>query len=198
MPKSAYVPLLKTKITLPPARSQLVERPRLVERLHAGLARPLTLVAAPAGFGKTTLVIDWLHQLKADTSVAWLSLDEDDADAVHFLYYLVATLQAVEPGVGRAPISLLGGLGTPAPKDLVTLLLNEIGESGRRIVLASDDYHLIQNPEIDAAMALLIERMPEEMRVVLVTRDQPDLPHRALADARSRQRDRPRGSALFV
>ncbi len=144
--------------------------------MHEGLVRPLTLVAAPAGFGKTTLVVNWLQELADSTSVAWLSLDEDDAETIHFLYYLVATLPTVAPAVGRAPISLLGGLGMPAPKDLVTLLLNEIGESEHRVVLALDDYHLIGNPEIDAAIEHLIERMPEQLRLVLVTRDQPDLP----------------------
>lgn len=176
MPKAAYTPLLRTKITLPPARSHRVTRQRLLDRLHQGLARPLTVVAAPAGFGKTTLVVDWLHEVSSSMAVAWLSLDQDDAETSHFLYYLVATLQAVEPAVGRAPITLLGSLGMPAPKDLVTLLLNEIGQSTQRIVLALDDYHLIGNPEIDAAIEYLVERMPESLRLVLVARDQPNLP----------------------
>jgi LuxR family maltose regulon positive regulatory protein len=176
VPKAAYTPLLRTKITLPPARTHLVARRRLLDRLHEGLVRPLTVVAAPAGFGKTTLVVNWLHELASSAAVAWLSLDEDDAETIHFLYYLVAALQAVEPAVGRAPISLLGSLGMPAPKDLVTLLLNEIGESEQRIVLALDDYHLIGNPEVDAAVEFLVERMPEALRLVLVTREQPDLP----------------------
>src|SRR5204862_6368781 len=102
-------------------------------------------------------------------AVAWLSLDEGDTETSHFLYYLVATLQAVEPAVGRAPISLLGSLGMPAPKDLVTLLLNEIGESEHPIVLALDDYHLVGNPDVDAAVEFLVERMPEKLHLVLVS-----------------------------
>ena len=143
--------------------------------MHEGLVRPLTLVAAPAGFGKTTLVVNWLQELAGSTSVAWLSLDEGDAETTHFLYYLVATLQTSRPP-SDGTISMLGSLGMPAPKDLVTLLLNEIGESDHRVVLALDDYHLIGNPEIDAAIEHLIERMPEQLRLVLVTRDQPGLP----------------------
>ena len=176
MPKAAYTPLLRTKITLPPSRVHLVARRRLLDRLHQGLARPLTVVAAPAGFGKTTLVVDWLRELAPAAAVAWISLDEDDAETSHFLYYLVAALQAVEPAVGRAPISLLGSLGMPAPKDLVALLLNEIGDSDKQIVLALDDYHLVGNPQINAAVEFLVERMPEKLHLVLVARDQPDLP----------------------
>ena len=176
MAKAAYTPLLKTKITLPPERAHLVARRRLLDRLHQGLSRPLTVVAAPAGFGKTTLVVEWLHEVARTAAVAWFSLDEDDAETSHFLYYLVAALQAVEPAVGRAPISLLGSLGMPAPKDLVTLLLNEVGESDKQIVLALDDYHLAGNPGVDAAVEYLIERMPEKLHLVLVARDQPNLP----------------------
>ena len=106
--------LLKTKINAPPPRPHLIARPRLLDRLREGLSPPLTLIAAQAGFGKTTLVTSWLGEMRDQVKVAWLSLDEDDSDPMRFLYYLVATLQTVEPGVGRAPISLLGRLGNRA------------------------------------------------------------------------------------
>ncbi len=176
VPKTGYTPLLRTKITLPPMRAHLVARRRLLDRLHEGLSRPLTVIAAPAGFGKTTLAVDWLRELARAAAVAWISLDQDDSETSHFLYYLIATLQAVEPAVGRAPISLLGSLGMPAPKDLVTLLINELGQSDKRIVLALDDYHLVANPEVDAAVEFLVERMPDNLHLVVVARDQPSLP----------------------
>jgi LuxR family transcriptional regulator, maltose regulon positive regulatory protein len=155
MPAPAYTPLLKTKINVPPLRPRSVVRPRLLERLGDGLTRPLTLVSAPAGFGKTTLVTSWLREMADGNRVAWLSLDEGDNDPVRFLYYLVAALQTVEPGVGRAPISLLGSLQMPAPADLMALLLNEIADTPERAVLVLDDYHVIKNPEIDSALAFL-------------------------------------------
>jgi LuxR family maltose regulon positive regulatory protein len=173
---TAHPPLLKTRISTPPTRADLVVRPRLAERLQAGLARPMTLISAPAGSGKTTLVTSWLSGFAERSRVAWLSLDDDDNDPVHFLYYLVASLRTVEPGVGQAPISLLGSLQMPALKDLVALLLNEIADARERIVLVLDDFHVISNPEIDAAVAFLVERSSERLRLIAITREQPRLP----------------------
>jgi LuxR family maltose regulon positive regulatory protein len=168
--------LLKTKINPPPPREHVVARQRLLDRLREGQSRPLTLIAAQAGYGKTTLVSSWLAQMEPDTKIAWLSLDEDDSEPMRFLYYLVATLQSVEPAAGRAPISLLGRVGMPGPKDLAAALLNELAESATRIVLVLDDYHVISDPEIHAAMIFLIERIPERLRVVLMTREEPPFP----------------------
>lgn len=168
--------LVKTKISAPPPRPHLVERPRLLGRLCEGLNRPLTLITAQAGFGKTTLVASALGEIRNGARVAWLSLDEDDSDPMRFLYYLVATLQTVEPGAGRAPMSLLNKLGLPGPKDLANALLNEIAETQGRIVLVLDDYHTIKDPEIHSAMTYFIERVPEQLRVVVVTREEPPFP----------------------
>lgn len=111
MPPPEYSTLLKTKISIPPPRPQLVSRTRLLSRLTEGTARPLTLICATAGFGKTTLVTDWIRASGERTHVAWLSLDEDDKDPVS---YFIAALQIVEPEIGRAPLSLLGSLSETA------------------------------------------------------------------------------------
>jgi len=169
-------PLIRTKISIPSQQAQVVARPRLSEKLEAGIRRPLTVVAAPAGFGKTTLLADALRGRELDFRVAWLSLDDEDSHPARFFYHLVATLQTVAPDVGRAFISLIGSLQLPSPKDLIALLLSEIPEAPERIVLVLDDFHLITNSEIHAAFAFLVERMPEQLRLVIVTREEPNLP----------------------
>ena len=190
--------LLKTKINAPPPRPQLIARRRLLDLLWEGLSRPLTLITAQAGFGKTTLLTSALDEIRNGARVAWLSLDEDDSDPMRFLYYLVATLQTVEPAAGRAPISLLGRLGMPGPKDLAGALLNELAETPERIVLVLDDYHTIKHPEIHSAMTYFIERVPDQ-----VARDCRD-PRRAaispgpLAGASARRGDRVGRSSLLA
>jgi len=176
MPTPAYTPLIKTKITIPPLRPNLVLRQRLLDLVGKAVQKPLTLVSAPAGFGKTTLITEWLYETGSKPRVAWLSLDQDDSDPVHFMYHLLASLQNVEPRVGRAPVSLLGSVRMPGPKDLMALLLNEIEAAEDRTVLVLDDYHVINNVDIDAALDLLVERMPETLRLVIATREEPKLP----------------------
>jgi hypothetical protein len=114
VPPPEYSTLLKTKISIAPPRPQLVSRTRLLSRLTEGTARPLTLICATAGFGKTTLVTDWIRASGERTHVAWLSLDEDDKDPARFVSYFIAALQIVEPEIGRAPLSLLGSLSETA------------------------------------------------------------------------------------
>src|SRR5437773_7061651 len=144
--------------------------------MEEAVTTPLTLISAPAGFGKTTLVTSWLHETGRQPQLAWLSLDSDDSDPVHFVYYLTATLQAVEPRVGRAPIALLGSLKIPGPTDLVSLVLNEIAEVEEPIVLVLDDYHSMSSPDVDVAVSSLVERMPDKLRLVISTREKPNLP----------------------
>jgi LuxR family transcriptional regulator, maltose regulon positive regulatory protein len=172
----AFAPLRKTKITIPPPRPHFVPRTQLFERLKQEATHPLTLISAPAGFGKTTLLASWLHVGGGQPRAAWLSLDEEDNDPVRFFYYIVAALQAVEPGIGRAPISLFGYLQMPAARDLMTLLLNEIDETTEPVLLVLDDYHVIANPEIDSALAFLVDRAPERLRLFVATREEPRLP----------------------
>jgi LuxR family transcriptional regulator, maltose regulon positive regulatory protein len=171
-----YIPLIKTKIATPPVRPHTVVRQRLLELMEEAITSPLTLISAPAGFGKTTLITTWLNETGRQPRAAWLSLDPDDSDPVHFVYYLTATLQVIEPRAGRAPIALLGSLKIPGPTDLVSLLLNEIAEIEEPIVLVLDDYHSVANPDVDAAVTSLVERMPEKLRLVISTREEPKLP----------------------
>src|ERR1700730_585268 len=171
-----YTSLITTKIVVPPARPHMVVRQRLLEVMEDATSRPLTLISAPAGFGKTTLITSWLYETGNEPRTAWLSLDQDDSDPVHFAYYMIATLQGIEPRVGRAPISLLGSLKMPGLKYLISLLLNEIAAAQERILLVLDDYHAVRNPDIDSALSFLIERMPERLRLIVATREEPQLP----------------------
>ena len=177
--------LINTKISIPAPGTRIVARPRLADKFHEGLQRPLTVITAPAGFGKTTMVSDALREYAGEHQIAWLSLDEEDSHLIRFLYHLVATLQSVAPDVGRAPIFLIGRLQLPAPNDLITALLSEIAESTKQIVLVLDDFHAVSSPEIQASVSFLVEHMPEQLRLVLVSRKVPNLP---LARWRMQQR----------
>src|ERR1700719_4541286 len=117
-------PILATKLYIPPLRPNVVSRPRLIERLNEGLHRKLTLISAPAGFGKTTLVSAWVEGI--GRPVAWLSLDEGDNDPTRFLTYLVAALQAIAANIGEGVLSALQSPQPPPPEAILTALLNEI------------------------------------------------------------------------
>jgi LuxR family transcriptional regulator, maltose regulon positive regulatory protein len=167
-------PILATKLHTPAPRPRLVLRPRLLERLDAGMHRGLTLVSAPAGFGKTTLVSAWVAS--CGRPAAWLSLDEGDSDATRFLTYLVAALQTIRPGVGAAALSALQAPQPPPPEAILTTLLNDAAAIAERFVLVLDDYHLVDSRPVDRALALLIERLPPRMHLVIATREDPQLP----------------------
>ena len=184
--------LLQTKLYIPPPRPDLIPRPRLIERLNGGLHRKLTLVSAPAGFGKTMLVSDWLREL--DIPAAWISLDESDNDPVRFLTYFVAALQAIEArqkadtqreSVGQqVPVDLIGkgalnALQSPQPPPsevVLTSLLNEIAALPDRFVLIFDDYHLIESQPIHNILTFLLDHLPPQMHLVIATREDPNLP----------------------
>jgi LuxR family maltose regulon positive regulatory protein len=185
-------PLLKTKLYIPPPRPELVSRPRLMERLNAGLDRKLTLVSAPAGFGKTTLVSAWIAGCEPRMRAAWLSLDKGDNDPTRFLAYLVAALQAglqtIAPrqsSVGNAGEGLLGLLDAaqtqPTPTEsILTALLNELTTIPDRFALVLDDYHVIESKPVDSALIFLLEHMspPAQggLHLVIATREDPQLP----------------------
>lgn len=167
-------PLLKTKLYIPPVRPGLVPRPRLIERLNTGLHRKLTLVSAPAGFGKTALVNVWLRS--TDQPFAWISLDEGDNDPVRFLNYLVAAFRQVDDEIGQAVQHLLEAPQLPPVKPLLTELINDIATQSSSFVLVLDDYHTITEPGVHEAVSFLLERQPPQLHLVIVSRQDPPLP----------------------
>ncbi len=169
-------PLLETKLYAPRRRDGVVPRSRLAERLDRGAQSKLTLISAPAGFGKTTMLADWLAAAPADQrATAWLSLDRGDNDPATFWAYVLAALQAATPGVGEGARLLLDSAQAPI-EGVLTTLLNELSAVPRDIVLVLDDYHLVDAPEIQDGMAFLLERMPPQLHVVIATRADPALP----------------------
>jgi len=159
-------PILATKLYVPPHRPRIVLRPRLIRRLNEGVSsgRKLTLVSAPAGFGKTTLVSEWVAG--CERPVAWLSLDEGDNDPTRFLTYLVAALQTIAPSVGADVLAALQAPQPPPAEALLTALINEIATIPESFVLVLDDYHLIEARPVDDALAFLIEHLPPQMHLV--------------------------------
>ena len=173
------IPLLKTKFYIPSQRVDLVPRPHLLARLNQGLAARLVLVSAPAGFGKTTLVADWIrHKLLEDYKgrVAWLSLDENDNEFTRFFGYFIAAIQQVEPTVGKELVAALTSSQNPQPEVLLTLLVNEIAAIEDKFVLVIDDFHVISLLEIHQALQFIVEHQPPTMLLAITSRDEPFLP----------------------
>ncbi len=171
--------LLKTKLYLPPVRPGLVPRPRLVERLQAGLYRKLTLISAPAGFGKTTLLSEWLAgcgQMEPGMRIAWVSLDEGDNDPVLFWTYVIAALQTVRQDVGEAGLAMLQSPQPPPLEGLLTGLINELAEGPDPLALVLDDFHLIAERRITDAVAFFLDHQPPQMHLLLSGRANPPWP----------------------
>jgi LuxR family maltose regulon positive regulatory protein len=194
-------PLLTTKLYIPPVRPNLVPRPRLIERLNAGprSGRKLTLISAPAGFGKTTLVSEWVGDLRLDDTsesrvtckFAWFTLDEGDNDPARFLAYFVAALSRVD-GIGATigegalgmlhasqPFTSAQDATQPQPpptEAVLTSLINELAAIPEGIILILDDYHMIQSSPVDEGLSFLLEHLPPQMHLVIATREDPQLP----------------------
>jgi LuxR family maltose regulon positive regulatory protein len=172
-------PIIATKLYVPPLRPKAVPRPRLIERLDEGLRSGLTLVSAPAGFGKTTVVSEWAagcSRLDPEVRLAWLSLDEGDSDSARFLAYLVAALRTVAADVGQGVLDLLQSPQPPPVESMLTALLNEIASLPQGVVLVLDDYHLVDSEPVDEALTFLLEHLPPQLHVVIATREDPRLP----------------------
>jgi LuxR family maltose regulon positive regulatory protein len=167
-------PLILTKINIPRVRGDLINRSHLIKRLNDGLNRKLTLVCAPAGYGKTTILSQWL----ADSShpVAWLSLDENDNNLFVFLSYFVATVQTIFPEAGRVTLSLLEAPQRPTLEHITGTLINELAEQGEAFSLVLDDYHTINAAEVHQFIDTLITYMPTKMHMVLASRKDIPLP----------------------
>jgi LuxR family transcriptional regulator, maltose regulon positive regulatory protein len=190
-------PLLATKLYIPPPRLNVVRRPRLIAQLNEGLHRKLTLISAPAGFGKTTLVSAWLaerQKVKGNSQkdsddtlvpftfsllpfeVAWLSLDEGDNDPTRFLTYLMAALQTIAPTIGAGVVGVLQSPQPPPIEAILTALLNDIATLPDHVVLVLDDYHVIDAQSVDQALIFLLEHLPPQLHLVIATREDPQLP----------------------
>jgi LuxR family maltose regulon positive regulatory protein len=173
--EAAQPPLLATKLYVPRPRTPFVPRAHLVERLQRGLAHSLTLVSAPAGFGKTTLLAQGLA--RSDLPVAWLSLDAEDNDPTRYLSYLIAALQTLDTHVGTIALALLHRPQPAPPEAVLTLLTNELIEGGGGdIVLVLDDYHVITDESIQRGMTFLLGHLPPQLHLVLASRADPPLP----------------------
>lgn len=166
--------VLTTKLHVPRASSHLLSRPRLFQRLDRGLERPLTILAAPAGFGKTTSLCTWLQH--APTPAAWVSLDAGDDEPIQFWTYVLTALESAHPGVATTPLAMLQ---LPHPPPLATVLrtlINAIAALTDDVILVLDDYHLIDAPAIHESVALLLAHPPAQLHLYLACRHEPPLP----------------------
>jgi LuxR family transcriptional regulator, maltose regulon positive regulatory protein len=167
--------LLSTKLFVPRPRPDLVSRPRLITRLNAGVdAGRCSLLSAPAGAGKTSLLAAWLAQL--DRPVAWLTLDERDQAADQVLRYLVAACQTIAPDCGRRASAWLSAPQPPRPEVVVTALVNDLAALPAPSVLVLDDYHVVRDPAVHAAVVLLLDHLPPALHLVIASREDPPLP----------------------
>lgn len=166
--------LIRSKLRRPFIRTDLVARPRLQNQIAQGLQGPLTLITAPAGFGKTTLAASCVDSCSMPT--AWLSLDKHDNQISRFLLYLIAALQTVEPAIGKEALQLLTEAQQITPEAVMTGLINDLEATGKEIVLVLDDYHLINSPVLHEALIFLLEHCPGTLHLLIATRSDPPLP----------------------
>jgi len=166
--------ILATKLNIPLRRPDLVPRPHLIERVNEGLTRKLTLISAPAGFGKTTLVSMWAAQ--ASMPVAWLSLEEQENDLTRFLAYIITAIQGVDPEIGKDAQAILQTPQLPSYETILTSIINDLEVSDQDIALVLDDYHLIHTRGVHEAVVFLVEHLPSQTHVVIITRADPPLP----------------------
>jgi LuxR family maltose regulon positive regulatory protein len=170
------VSVLSTKLYIPPTRVDLVTRPRLIEKLRACVRRPdcFTLVSGPAGFGKTTLLSEFVTRLQQP--VAWISLDEEDNDPARFWTYLITACQSILGDVGESALELFGA-PQPLPKNTIpTILINDFAAQEQSIALVLDDYHEIQSPSIHDSLLFLLDHLPNSLHVIVSTRIDPPWP----------------------
>jgi LuxR family maltose regulon positive regulatory protein len=167
-------PLLRTKFYIPPVRPELVSRPYLIGKLNGGLNRKLTLLSAPAGFGKTTLLSEWIAT--TDRLVTWVSLDESDDDPTQFWIYVISALQSTGDDLGQAALEMLNTSQPPPMEILLASLINEIDHTTQSFVLVLDDFHVINQQGIHDALTFFIENLPKQVHLILSTRADPPWP----------------------
>lgn len=172
--------ILTTKFYIPPTRPELISRQRLIEKIQAGLHRKLTLISAPAGFGKTTLVTEWAARFATDKAqIAWLSLDQSDNDPARFLTYFISGLKQIEgmpDDFGETSLAMLNSPQLPPMDDMLVPLINEIAKHPTKIVFVLDDFHLIEQQPVHDALIFLFENQPQNLHLVMTTRVDPPLP----------------------
>ncbi len=166
-------PLIATKLYIPKLRPGVVVRQRLKERLDQGMYRKLSLISGSTGYGKTTLVSEWLSS--CDRSAAWLSLDEGDNDVNRFLAYLIAALRMIAEHQPWVVSDLLQSLQPPPVSSIISVLINDLAKLAEPIILVLDDYHVIDSKSIHDAVSLLLGHMPPNVHVVILTREEPNL-----------------------
>lgn len=167
-------PILATKLYIPPHRPNVVLRPRLTALMNKGLDRKLTLISAPPGFGKTTLVSEWIAA--TERPAAWLSMDEGDNDITRFLTHLIAALKPIVAHIGDGLLGVFQSPQPPPAESILTVLINEILTFSKNFSLVLDDYHVIDAKPVDHALSFLLEHLPPQMHIVITTREDPDLP----------------------
>jgi LuxR family transcriptional regulator, maltose regulon positive regulatory protein len=163
--------MLLTKLHIPPASPGIVHRPELYEKLKIGLSRKLILISAPAGFGKTTVMSDWINQ--NIIPAAWFSIDNGDNDPVEFLNYIIAGIQSIQPTFGQGTLKLLNSPNKPSGESIANLLINEILNIDQNFILVLDDFHLINNTEVLNLVTYLLEHVPVNIHIVILTRSDP-------------------------
>jgi len=169
-------PLIKTKLLIPIPRRGLVVRSALLDELSRGLTGKFTLISASSGYGKTTLMAEWLSTRGKDFPVAWVSLDEGDNDPARFLSYLLAAFQNIQDGLGADTGAMLQGAQNPLDESILSVLLNELSIFPHDFMLVLEDYHVIETSEIHHMIAFLLEHMPLKMHLVMLTRSDPPFP----------------------
>ena len=175
------ISLIHTKLRPPFTKSGLISRPRLQEQVAQGLRGPLTLITAPAGFGKTTLAATAIAAV--DMPVAWLSLDKNDNQEDRSLNYLITALRSVDNQIGNEAAQLMQGMQSVPPEMVLTSLINDLETAGRDVVLVLDDYQFINSQVVHEGMTFLLEHCPNTFHLVIVSRSDPPLP---LAQMRAR------------
>ena len=174
---SPAISLLETKLYVPKSRSSLVARPRLVERLHPAADRKLTLIVGPAGFGKTTLLAEWIASDAATrNSIAWVSLDPTENEPSVFWSYVTRAIQKIHPTVGPRAISLLQSPEPPRAESVLTELINDLTAIDSDVVLVLDDYHVIDAAPVHESLTFLLDHLPPRMHVVIASRSDPPAP----------------------
>ncbi|MEJ2710785.1 MAG: AAA family ATPase, partial [Anaerolineales bacterium] len=165
--------LLTTKLYIPPLRSDLVPRPHLYDRLNQGSNRKLTLVSAPAGFGKSTLVSGWLAE--SGIRAAWLSLDQGDNDPVRFWMYLIAAIQTIHQEIGVEALQVVSAPQLRSTELVVISLINDISQLAQDLIVVLDDYHVIEAGQVHAGLSYLLEHQPPNLHLILITRVDPSI-----------------------